>query len=136
MRSPQPEIHQKRTHTLEIHPKQSVCVGISCVVYLILGVSCTDEQQLKRSQVSHALAWTLDCGLQKRLTQLSEDPTVIQHSDRTREKERELRKERVVDKSYHSFLPHRGQWRRVRRVQHQEQWRKDRFGAGRSVVIG
>jgi hypothetical protein len=75
-------------------------------VYLILGVSCTDEQQLKRSQVSHALAWTLDCGLQKRLTQLSEDPTVIQHSDRTREKGRELRKERVVDKSYY-FLPQR-----------------------------
>lgn len=59
-------------------------MGISCVVYLILGVSCTDEQQLKRSQVSHALAWTLDCGLQKRLTQLSEDPTVIQHSENKR----------------------------------------------------
>lgn len=49
----------------------------------------TDQQQLKHSQVSSSLTWTPDCGLQKCLTELSEDPAVVQNSDTDRKKQQQ-----------------------------------------------
>lgn len=60
-------------------PCHMQCHGVCS--YLVLGVSCTDQQQLQGPQVSHALSWTPDRGLQEGLGELCEDPAVVQHSE-------------------------------------------------------
>lgn len=58
--------------------------------YLVLRVSCTDEQQLQGPQVTHPLTGGPDSGLQKGLAQLCEDPAVVQHPGDTRQAASEL----------------------------------------------